>query len=70
MTERAPHHYRNPAKPVPLDVLIGRARAGGYRDLATAIGALRTVAARSDLSIDMIEDALADALENLLEARE
>jgi hypothetical protein len=52
---------------VPLDVLIGRVRTGGYRDLATAIVALRKVAARSGLVLDYVDDAIADALEELLE---
>ena len=57
--------------PTPLDVLIARARVGGFADLADTVDALMTVAARSGLAIDTIRDAVADALENLLdEARE
>lgn len=52
---------------VPFDVLVARARVGGFADLAAKVDALMAAAARDGLAVDMVEDAIADALESLLD---
>lgn len=64
MSARPRAWQRAETKPAPIDVLIARAQAGEYADLADAMDfAIRTGLVR-EIGADLVEDALGSALLN------